>query len=135
MAGRAPGARFRPAAPRVSCRRVRKFLYMPFGIVAGIVAGRLSRQLVDRLWASAAQEPGPPSPRSGEATVPKVVAAAALEGATFAATKAAVDRATASGFQRFFGVWPEKTRAEKQAEQDRKDAEKAAKRLEKTLKR
>lgn len=114
---------------------MRKALYTPVGLAAGLVAGMLSRKLFDRLWAAAADESGPPKPRSGEATVTKVVAAAALEGATFAATKAVVQRGTASGFHRFFGVWPEKTRAEKQAEESRRDAEKAAKKLEKTLKR
>jgi len=106
---------------------LRKLLYMPLGIVAGVVASKLSRKAFNRAWESAAGTSEPPRPRSGEATLPRVVAAAALQGATFAATRAAVDRATASSFHRFFGAWPEQTRAERQADQDRKDAEKAAK--------
>lgn len=112
---------------------VRKVLYMPFGIVAGIAASRLSRKAFNRAWESAAGTAEPPRARSGEATLPRVVAAAALQGATFAATRAAVDRATASSFHHLFGSWPEKTRAERQAEQDRKDAEKAAKKMRKAL--
>lgn len=112
---------------------MRALLYKPFGIVAGIAASRISRKAFNRAWESAAGTSGPPGARSGEATLPRVVAAAALQGATFAATRAAVDRATASSFHHLFGTWPEKTRAEKQAEQERKDAEKAAKSMRKAM--
>ena len=41
-----------------------------------------------------------------EAAWPKVLGAAALQGATFAVTKAAVERSGAKGFAHLTGVWP-----------------------------
>jgi Protein of unknown function (DUF4235) len=82
-----------------------KVLYKPFGIVAGIVAGLLSKKLFDQIWSFFDKEE-PPDATTRDATWPKVLGAAAVEGVTFKVTRAAVDRAGARSFERLTGVWP-----------------------------
>lgn len=82
-----------------------KLVYKPIGIIVGIVAGLLSRRIFNVIW-SKIDEEEPPGPTTEEATWSKVVAAAAVQGVTFAVTKAVVDRAGARGFEHLFGVWP-----------------------------
>jgi hypothetical protein len=82
-----------------------KIAYKPIGIVVGIIAGLLSRRLFNVIWSKIDDEE-PPGPTTEEATWTKVVTAAAVQGVTFAVTKAVVDRAGARGFEHLFGVWP-----------------------------
>ena len=89
-----------------------KLLYKPFGIVAGIVGGMLSRRIFDALWARI-DDAAPPRATTERASLPRIVGAAALQGATFAATRAAVDRAGARTFQHLFGVWPGERKPDK----------------------
>jgi hypothetical protein len=91
---------------------MRKLLYQPFGIVAGIVGARLGRSLFESLWSKVDETERPPSPRQGDADWRKAVAGAALEAAAYAGTKAAADRATAKWFHHLTGLWPEKPEAE-----------------------
>jgi hypothetical protein len=92
-----------------------KLMYKPFGIVIGILAGLLSKKLFDAIW-GVFDEEEPPKPTTEEASWPKVLGAAAVQGLTFRVTRAAVDRAGAQGFRYFTGVWPgEKHQEESQA--------------------
>ncbi len=93
-----------------------RILYKPFAILAGVIGARLGRNTFKSVWARI--DPGdPPDPESAEASMPKVVAAAALEAATMAGIAAAVDRASARTFHYLTGIWPGKKRDE-QPEQD-----------------
>ena len=82
-----------------------KLIYKPFGIVFGILAGILSKKLFNVVWALFDEEE-PPKATTEDAVWPKVLAAAAVQGVTFKVTRAAVDRAGASGFRHLTGVWP-----------------------------
>ena len=82
-----------------------KLLYKPFAIVLGLIAGFLARQLFSLIW-SKFDDQDPPRPNTEEANWPKVIGAAALQGATFAATKAVVERGGAKSFHHLTGVWP-----------------------------
>jgi hypothetical protein len=82
-----------------------KLIYKPFGITMGILAGILSKKIFDWIW-SKFDEEEPPKPTTEMATLPKVLAAAAVQGVTFKVTRAAVDRAGAKGFAHLTGVWP-----------------------------
>jgi len=82
-----------------------KLLYKPFGIVFGLLGGLAARQLFALLW-SRIDRSAPPAPRDACACAGEVVAAAALQAATFAAAKAAADRAGAQTFRHLFGIWP-----------------------------
>ena len=82
-----------------------RLLYKPFGLIAGIVGGMLARRLFGALWARI-DDAEPPKPTTERTSWPRVVGAAALQGAVFRGTKAAVDRAGAKSFAHLFGVWP-----------------------------
>jgi hypothetical protein len=88
-----------------------KLLYKPFGIVLGILAGLLSKKLFEAVW-GVIDKKEPPKPTTQEADWPKVLAAAAIQGVTFKVTRAAVDRAGATGWDHLFGVWPGERRQE-----------------------
>jgi Protein of unknown function (DUF4235) len=92
-----------------------RVLYRPFGIIAGIVGIRLGRAVFRQLW-SQVDSGEPPTPRTPDTSLPKVVGAAALEAATMAAISAAVDTASRRSFQYLVGVWPGDKRKEEPAE-------------------
>jgi len=84
-----------------------RILYKPFAIIASAIAARLGRNVFKTLWARI-DAADPPDPKNAEATLPKVVGAAALEAATMAGIAAAVDRASARVFHYLTGIWPAK---------------------------
>ncbi len=88
-----------------------KILYKPFAIIAGIIGARIARSIFSALWSRIDHEE-PPKPTTEEASLPKVVAAAALEAATMAGIGALVDRAGARAFHHLTGFWPGDKREE-----------------------
>ena len=74
-----------------------KLIYKPFGIMMGILAGLVAKRLFGAVWGIFDEEE-PPKPTTKEASWPKVLAAAAVQGITFRVTRAVVDRAGAKGF-------------------------------------
>jgi hypothetical protein len=83
-----------------------KFAYRPIGLVGGILAGTLSGIVFKQIWKAVSNEDDAPSALQSEYSMKEVVLAAALQGAIFAATKAAIDRAGARGFKQLTGAWP-----------------------------
>jgi hypothetical protein len=82
-----------------------KFIYKPFGIVAGVLAGLVSKKIFGAIWGIFDNEE-PPKPTTLETTWPKVIGAAAVQGVTFRVTRAVVDRYGAKGFAAVTGAWP-----------------------------
>lgn len=82
-----------------------KLIYKPFGIVFGLLAGLLSKRLFDFVWSKIDEEEAPKA-TTRDVDAKKILAAAALQGVVFKATRAAVDRAGARGFEHLTGVWP-----------------------------
>ena len=80
-------------------------IYKPFGIVFGILAGLLSKKLFDQLWGVVDKEE-PPKPTTLEASWPRILSAAAVQGVVFKVTRALVDRNAAKGFYWLTGAWP-----------------------------
>ena len=62
-----------------------------------------------KIWGLIDEEE-PPEPTTQEATWPKVLLAAALEGVVFKTTRVAVDRVGAIGWRNLTGVWPSEKR-------------------------
>jgi hypothetical protein len=89
-----------------------KVVYMPFGIVFGLISGVVARKLFEAAW-SKIDDREPPEPTTQTASWPAAVGAAALKSATFSATKAAGERSSAQLFRYLFGVWPGKYEPEK----------------------
>ncbi len=90
-----------------------KLLYKPFGLVVGIIAGILAKQAFNQVWGHI-DEREPPKATTEEASWAKVLGAAAVQGATFGITKAAVNRSGAKGFHWLTGIWPGEKRAERE---------------------
>lgn len=82
-----------------------KLVYKPFGIIMGILAGLLSKRIFDFIWTKIDDE-DPPKATTKVSPLPKVLAAAALQGVTFKVVRAGVDRAGARGYEHLTGVWP-----------------------------
>jgi len=88
-----------------------KLLFIPVSVIAGLIAGFLGKKTFEQLWGVIDTEE-PPQPDHREASCGKVIAAAALEGAVFRATRAAVDRGSRVAFERGTGTWPGEERPE-----------------------
>jgi hypothetical protein len=82
-----------------------KILYKPFAIIAGIIAGKLGQKLFSQLWAKIDDAP-PPKPEVEQTSWWKVIGAGALQGATMAGIRAAVDRGSVKSFHHLTGIWP-----------------------------
>jgi hypothetical protein len=83
-----------------------KLAYRPIGLLAGILAGLVSGTIFKQVWKLIAKEDDAPGALQSEYSMKEVVLAAAIQGAIFAATKAAIDRAGARGFSKMTGSWP-----------------------------
>ncbi len=83
-----------------------KLAYRPIGLAGGIVAGLISGTVFKQVWKVIAKEEDAPAALQSEYRMREVVLAAAIQGALFAATKAAVDRAGARAFYKATGAWP-----------------------------
>ena len=83
-----------------------KIAYRPIGLIGGILAGTLSGIVFKQVWKAIANEDDAPGALQSEYPMREVVLAAALQGAIFAATKAAIERAGARGFTQLTGAWP-----------------------------
>ena len=83
-----------------------KLAYRPIGLIGGILAGTLSGIVFKQIWKQVSDEDDAPSALQSEYSMKDVVLAAAIQGAIFAATKAAIDRAGARGFKQVTGAWP-----------------------------
>jgi hypothetical protein len=88
-----------------------KFLFLPFSIAAGIVAGFLSKKLFDAIW-GAIDDEEPPSSDHLEIDLKKMLLAEALQGAIFRATRKLVDHQARLAFLRTVGTWPGEERPE-----------------------
>jgi hypothetical protein len=88
-----------------------RFLFIPFGIAAGLIAGFAGKALFDRVWALI-DEQEPPEPEHRDASVVKLVAALALEGAIFRAVRGVAEHGARRSFERWTGAWPGEPRPE-----------------------
>jgi Protein of unknown function (DUF4235) len=88
-----------------------KLLFAPISIVAGLLAGFFAKKVFEQVWGLIDDEE-PPESEHREASWGKVIAAAAIEGAIFRATKEAVDRGARTAFASATGSWPGDDRPE-----------------------
>jgi hypothetical protein len=88
-----------------------KIAFMPIGIVAGLVAGQLSKKLFDVVWSLFDKEEAP-RPKHREIDLLKLVPALVVEGALFRVVRGLVDHGSRHGFARLTGTWPGEERPE-----------------------
>jgi hypothetical protein len=86
-------------------------LFKPFSIIAGLLAGFIGKKLFEQVWGLFDDEE-PPEAEHRNAEWGKIIAAAALEGAIFRATKEAVDHSARMAFANVTGSWPGEERPE-----------------------
>jgi hypothetical protein len=82
-----------------------KLLFIPFSVTGGLLSGFLAKKLFEQLWGLVDDEE-PPKPTHREVPLAKVVAAAAIEGAVFKGTRAAIDHKARQAFAGATGTWP-----------------------------
>ena len=90
-----------------------KFLFLPFSIVAGIVAGAMSKKLFEAIW-GAIDDAEPPSSEHRDIDLAKMLIAEALQGAIFRMTRKLVDHEARRAFAGTVGTWPGEERPEPQ---------------------
>jgi hypothetical protein len=88
-----------------------KLFYKLFSIPLGLAAGQVAKKVFEQIWGMI-DDREPPRANHEEAELPKIVAAAAVQGTTFYITRALVQRAGAKGFAHLTGVWPGDKRPE-----------------------
>lgn len=82
-----------------------KFLFLPFSILAGLVAGFLSKKIFDGVWRLFDDQEAPEAEHR-EIEMTKLVLALVIEGAVFRAVRGIVDHQARQGFYRLTGSWP-----------------------------
>jgi hypothetical protein len=88
-----------------------KMLFIPVSIAGGLIAGRISRKILDEIWGLFDDEE-PPDSKHRDIDWGKLVIAAALQGAIFRVMKEATDHYTRRAFARATGTWPGEERPE-----------------------
>ncbi|SFW80640.1 DUF4235 domain-containing protein [Amycolatopsis australiensis] len=83
-----------------------KVLYKPLSWVIGALGGVLAGQAFKQVWKRVAGEEDAPGATDRDYTWQQVIIAAAVQGAIFAAVKAATERAGAIGYRKATGEWP-----------------------------
>lgn len=81
--------------------------FKPVNVLLGVAAGALAGLLFKQAWKLAAGEGDAPDAGDEERGWGEILAAAALQGAIFAVTKAVVHRSGAIGVRKLTGVWPD----------------------------
>lgn len=85
-----------------------KILYQPVGLVSSMLAGLIAGQVFKQIWkrATPGDRTDPPNALESEYSFKEVVLGALIQGAIFAAVRAAVSRGGARAFERWTGEWP-----------------------------
>jgi Protein of unknown function (DUF4235) len=82
-----------------------RVIFVPLGIVGGLIAGQISKKIFDFIWSRVSKEEAP-EPDQRRISWPPLLAALAIEGALFRLAKGLVDRGTRIGYMRLTGSWP-----------------------------
>jgi hypothetical protein len=82
-----------------------RLAFIPFSVAAGLAAGFLARKAFDLAW-GVVDDAEPPEPGHRDVSWGRMLAAAALEGAAFATSRAVADHAARIGYARLTGRWP-----------------------------
>jgi hypothetical protein len=82
-----------------------KLIFMPIGILTGLLAGLLSKKAFALLWGRI-DEQDPPQPQNRSADFGKLAVSLALEGALFRLVKGLLDNGSRRGFASVTGAWP-----------------------------
>jgi hypothetical protein len=90
---------------------VSKFLFIPFSVIGGILAGALGKKFFELIWGAFDDEDAP-EPKHREISLVKLVVALILEGAIFRAIRGLIDHGSRHAFEKMTGNWPGEERPE-----------------------
>jgi hypothetical protein len=82
-----------------------RFVFVPFSIVAGLIAGKVAQKVVDVIWQLVTDEEAPEAGHR-EISLVKLVLALVIEGAVFRAVRGLADHGARRSFYRVTGSWP-----------------------------
>ena len=82
-----------------------KFLFLPFSLAIGVLAGLIAKKSFERVW-SMIDDEEPPDAEHRDISYAKLVTALVLEGAIFRLVRGLIDHGTRRAFARATGSWP-----------------------------
>jgi hypothetical protein len=90
-----------------------KLVFTPVSIGVGLLAGVVAKKIFNQIWGLFDDEE-PPDSKHRDIDWPKLIIAAAIQGAIFRAMKEATDHASRRAFARTTGKWPGEERPERE---------------------
>lgn len=88
-----------------------KLMFLPISIGTGLLAGLIGKKTFAMIWGVIDDEEAPKAEHRN-ISLPKLIAALAIEGALFALIKGLVDHGSRHAFARATGAWPGEERPE-----------------------
>ena len=82
-----------------------KLLFIPISVIAGLIAGFISRKVFDQIWGVVDSEE-PPDSKHRDIEWGRLLLAGAIQGAIFRMVKEATDHGSRRAFYRTTGAWP-----------------------------
>jgi hypothetical protein len=82
-----------------------KLLFTPISIGMGFAAGLVAKKVFEQVW-GLIDEQEPPEAEHLNISIPKLLIAAALQGAIFRTVKEIADHGLRHGFKELTGTWP-----------------------------
>ena len=88
-----------------------KLMFLPVSIGSGLLAGLIGKKMFQLIWGAIDDEEAPKAEHR-YISLPKLIAALAIEGALFALIRGLVDHGSRHAFARATGAWPGEERPE-----------------------
>lgn len=84
-----------------------RLLFKPFAIISSVAASRVAGKLFAKIWPKLDRsgDGSVPSATAAESTLPRAAAASMVQAATYAGTRAVMDRARVRVIYHFTGLW------------------------------
>jgi hypothetical protein len=82
-----------------------KVLFTPISIGVGLAAGLVANKIFDQVW-GLFDDQEPPESEHLNISIPKMLIAAAVQGAIFRTVKEIADHGLRHGFKELTGTWP-----------------------------
>ena len=88
-----------------------KLIFLPVSMGSGLLAGLIGKKMFQLIWGVIDEEEAPKAEHR-YISLPKLIAALAIEGALFALIRGLVDHGSRQAFARATGAWPGEERPE-----------------------
>lgn len=94
-----------PEKPETGIVNIDKILFLPIGVVSGLVAGQIGKRLFALVWKMVDDEEAP-KPQIRDVDYGKLVLALVLEGAVFNLIRGLSEHGIRQSYARLTGSWP-----------------------------